>query len=199
MTDQVPAPKPGGWFAALWIAAFVAPIASQPSLLAGTVVWVLVSSAATGILLAPYVPRPWVWTRNTLLALAAIVAAFVLLGLAWPFLLPIVMVLYVFTPVIVPFLGLLVGAAQSSAFLKVGQDATESRRPGLWMWVSGTSWLAMTLVFWYMTGKPLRLDVQLDLRVALIALLTGGAVSCAGMLWILRKIPERRNKELRVR
>lgn len=192
MIDKSSAAKPGGWFAALWITAFVAPIAFEPSLLVGTVVWVLISSAATGILLAPYVPRPWVWTRNTILALAVIVAVFVLLGLALPFSLPIVMMLHALTPLIVPLLGLLVGAAQSSAFLTVGQDATESRRPGLWMWVSGASWLAMTLAFSFMTGKPLRIDVQLDLRVALIALLMGGAVSCAGMLWILRKIPERR-------
>ena len=179
LIDEVSAPPPAWGFAILWVAVFVAPIAVAPDLLAGTIMFVPISAAATGFLLAPYLSRPWVWVRNTVLALGLLATVYGLF--------------FIVFPVLLPGAGVVVGLFQSSAFVSNGENWSTSWRARAWVWVSGLTWLAMYVVPWLFTGEPFRLDMSLDRQVALLAFFIGGAVSCAGMLWILRKVPERRD------
>lgn len=195
-------PGPGWWFAALWVAAFVLPVAVQGAMaqlwrqggaanvigLPWATVFVLISAAGTGLLIRRYVPRPIFWIIGPIIGWAALVwfggdyGWFILSWFTGPLGFPIVVLVA----------ALLAGAIQSCAFTLAGEVWPPGPRARRWVAYSALTCVAMFTspfvagMFPADWGKPFEASFYAWLLVAS----SGGVVSCAGILRILHAVPE---------
>lgn len=192
--------RPGWWFAILWVAAFVLPVAIQGTIasmwqergadaeigLLEVTVFVLASATGTGLLIRRYVPRPAFWIIGPIASWCALL--WIGDDLGW-------FILSWFTgflgfPIVLLAFGYVTGVIQSFAFVTAADALSRHRQARHWIRISVLTSLAM-LVGPFVTGN-FPTDWSAPFAVSFVAWLViasaGGAASCAGILWILRKV-----------
>lgn len=191
--------RPGWWFAVLWVAAFVLPVAVQGTIasivhepgaaaqvgLPEVTVFVLASATGTALLVRRYVPRPAFWIIGPIASWCALL--WIGGDHGW-------FILSFFTgflgfPIVLLAFGYATGVIQSFAFVNADDAWSRHRQARRWIGISVLTSLAM-LVAPFVTGN-FPTDWSAPFSVSFVAWLViasaGGAASCAGILWILRK------------